>query len=217
MPLNRCGSVSARLSVWFSRRSAAAKRREVRRQHVESRPGSCCAQRVPAADDVQRRLPLGARFGQHQRAVLEVEREQTELSGNAGARLLPPEAPGDHQMKDEKQLALDLEDDPLAEAMQRDDGPPFDRGQRRVDRAQQERRREPDAGRSGGRRCAAPAREGRGGCRGAPALWMFYSEVGACPGIDPVASRLFASIRANSRFGFQHVGKRGPRPLRAHN
>ena len=108
MPLKRCGSVSARFSVWFSRRSAAANASQVGVEHLEaagivrasaSRPCTTCS-------DARR---FDARLGQDQRAVLEVERQQADLAGHLGARRLPAEAAGDHQVDDEEELALELE------------------------------------------------------------------------------------------------------------
>ena len=61
-------------------------------------------------------------------------------------------AAGDHQVKDEEQLASDRRrilgsrhDNPLADAIEADDRLPFNRGQRRIDGSEQKGRREPDA------------------------------------------------------------------------
>ena len=55
------------------------------------------------------------------------------------------EAPRDHQVKDQEQLAVELDRDALAEPVQVDDRPPLRRRRRRVDRAEEERAREPQA------------------------------------------------------------------------
>ncbi len=75
MPLKRCGSVSARFSVWFSRRRRAGERRRVDRHHVDA-AGIERVQRGLARDDVQRRAPLAAGFGEIERAVVELERRE---------------------------------------------------------------------------------------------------------------------------------------------
>src|SRR5687767_12180627 len=48
-------------------------------------------------------------------------------------------------MQDEKELTLQLEDNPLAKTIQRDDGFSLNRGQRRINRAQEKWRSQPDA------------------------------------------------------------------------
>ena len=48
-------------------------------------------------------------------------------------------------MQDEKELALQLEDDPLAQTIQRGNGFSLRRRQRRINRAQEKRRGQPDA------------------------------------------------------------------------
>ncbi|MNC86801.1 hypothetical protein D3C83_24810 [compost metagenome] len=87
---------------------------------------------------MQRRLLPGPRFGHDQRAVREVDRQQTHLAGDACARVLPAESPGDHQVEDQEQLTLELEHDALPQPVEIDDPAAHGRGQRRVDRAQQE-------------------------------------------------------------------------------
>ena len=60
MPLKMCGSVSARLSVWFSPCQPRGEAGEVGVEHLEA----ARIERVDrglAADDVQRRLALRAR------------------------------------------------------------------------------------------------------------------------------------------------------------
>ena len=56
---------------------------------------------------------------------------------------LPLEPPGDHQVQDEEQVVLEHEDDALAQPLERDDPLAVDGGERRLDRAQQERARQP--------------------------------------------------------------------------
>ena len=72
MPLSRRGSVSARLSVWFSREQGGAERGEVGIQHLEP---ARIVRREPglAFDHVQRGPLLRAELGQDQRAVRKIE------------------------------------------------------------------------------------------------------------------------------------------------
>ena len=67
MPLNRRGSVRARLSVWFSRCRAARNWSLVGVEHFQA-AGVVLRQLRFAADQVQRRPPFGARLGEDQRA-----------------------------------------------------------------------------------------------------------------------------------------------------
>ena len=101
--------------------------------------------RRASTDEKQRRLAFRSRFSEDQRAVVEVHREQTDLTRDSGTRFLPAETPGDHQMQNEEQLALQLEDDPLTEPVQRDDGLALQRRQGWIDGTQEERGRQPDA------------------------------------------------------------------------
>ena len=121
-------------------------RRRVRVEHFEA-AGIVRGQRVPAAattcSDARRLVPASVRISV---PCVEVERQQADLARNAARpAAFQRNRPAIIRWNDEEQLALGLEDDPLAEPMQVDDRPPVDRGERRVDRAQQERRRQADA------------------------------------------------------------------------
>ena len=72
-------------------------------------------ERVLAANDVEARAPLRARFREDERAVGEIEREQAELLGELRAALAKVESPGNHQVQNEKEVAVELEDDALSE------------------------------------------------------------------------------------------------------
>ena len=75
-----------------------------------------------------------------------VPSEEANFSGDGRTRRLPPEAAGNHQMKNEEQLALGLEHDAFPQPTQADNLAAFDRRQRRGDRPQQEGIGEPHAG-----------------------------------------------------------------------
>ena len=107
-------------------------------------PRIVLAERVFAADDVDRRAALRSGLGEHERAVVEVERGQAELAGNLRAGGEPLEAAGDHQMDDEEELAFESEDDPFAEAPEGDDFLAGQLGGGRLDRAEDERIGEPE-------------------------------------------------------------------------
>ena len=77
--------------------------------------------------------------------MLEVEREQADFARHSRAGRLPSETPGNHEVKDEKQLLLHLERNAFPKPVQIGDEAPFDRGQRWIDRAKQEGRHEPNS------------------------------------------------------------------------
>jgi len=98
-----------------------------------------------AADEIERRAPLRTGLGQDERARREIERGQADLAAELGARGLPVEPPGDHQVQHQEQIALEADHDALAEAREPDDTAAGRRRDRRIDRAKQERAREPHA------------------------------------------------------------------------
>src|SRR5262249_29980350 len=101
------------------------------------------AEAVLAANDVERRPLLRARLGDDQCPPREVERRESDLSDGLRAARSPAKPPGDHQMKNEKEIILEREDDPLAEAPKLDNLLPFRRANRHIDRAEEEWAREP--------------------------------------------------------------------------
>src|SRR6516162_2535923 len=78
------------------------------------------AEAVLAANHVERRPLLRTRLGDEQRTLWEVERRESDLPDGFRAARSPAEPPGDHQMKNEKEIILEREDDPLAKAAQLD-------------------------------------------------------------------------------------------------
>ena len=157
MPLNRCGSVRARLSVWLSLRSAAGKAAGPL-EHVD--PARIVLRSARSRDHVQRRLPFRSCLRQHQRAVAKSNASRPTLPGIFAPAVLPTQPAGDHQMQDEKELTLQLEDYPLAKTVQRHDRiPPSadDNG------GSIERRRNGEASRTRSIRC--PTTRGASACR----------------------------------------------------
>ena len=57
-------------------------------------------------------------LGESERAALEVERGEPELARELGTGRLPVQPPRDHQMENEEELIVELEDDPLAKPAQ---------------------------------------------------------------------------------------------------
>jgi hypothetical protein len=102
-------------------------------------------QRGLAAGQVQRGPALGAGLGQDERARREVERGQAHLAGDAGAGRFPVQAARNHQVDDDEQLVFERDDDALAEPAEAGDLTAGDGRGRRIDGAQQERARDPDA------------------------------------------------------------------------
>ena len=85
MPLNRRGSVSARLSVWFSRVERGAESVEIALEHLEA-ARVVRAQRRLAAHQVQRGPLLRAELGERERAVRKVEGGERMAAGELGRR-----------------------------------------------------------------------------------------------------------------------------------
>jgi len=71
--------------------------------------------RVPAADDVKGSLLARSGFGEEQRAVSEVERCKPQFSGHFCASWLPLKSSGNHQMDDQKEIAIKFPDDLLTQ------------------------------------------------------------------------------------------------------
>ena len=78
------------------------------------------AERRRALDDVQAGPALGAGLAQGQAAVREVEGGQIPAPRQVGARRLPVQAAGDHQVENQPQLVLQADGDALADAPQGD-------------------------------------------------------------------------------------------------
>ena len=89
------------------------------------------------ADDEERRLTLRAGFSQDERSVTEVDGEETDLARNTCAGFLPSQTAGNHQMENEKQIAVQCKDDPLSQPVQRHDRSTLDDRQWRIDGAKE--------------------------------------------------------------------------------
>ena len=129
--------MSARLSVWFSRVRRARERRRDPLQHLEAAGIETRELAAPATrcSDACRRDPASVK---HQRAGRKIERRQADLARDRSAALAPAQPPGDHQVQHEEELAVELEDDALAQAAKPDDGAAFNRADRWIGRAQEE-------------------------------------------------------------------------------
>ena len=75
MPLKSRGSVSARLSVWFSRSSRSRNASMPDGEHFEAAHVEL-GERSFAPHEMQRGAPLGARLGECERTGREVEQRQ---------------------------------------------------------------------------------------------------------------------------------------------
>ena len=139
MPLKRRGSVSERLSVWFSRASRSAKASRVASSGSRP-PRSNGASAACAAHQMDRGAALRAGLREHERARRELELREGDarrhLRPRAGGD--PAESAGDHQMHDEVQVVVEVEHDPLAEPAHVAHGAPDERVERRLDAAQRE-------------------------------------------------------------------------------
>ena len=146
MPLTRCGSVSARLSVWFSRVNASWNCSSVA-SSGSMPPGSSARERRLAAHHLHRRAFPRAGLGEEERAVRELERREEHLRAHAGLlpRLAPPQAAGDHQVDDQEQVVGEHQHDALADAAHVADGLAVERVDRRIDGPENEGAEEVDS------------------------------------------------------------------------
>ena len=99
-----------------------------------ARPATTCS-------DARRCLPASVRAS----VPLSNSKKASALRAGLLAGREPAQPAGDHQVDDEEELALEREDDALAEPLDADDNLAFDRGNRRRHRAQQERMADADA------------------------------------------------------------------------
>src|SRR5258708_8826654 len=88
---------------------------QVRVDHFKSAAVEAIDQ-ASAAHQVERGSFLRAGLGEQQRAVGEIETRQPTAPGDFPALCKPMQPTGDHQMKNQEQISLQLEDDPLSEA-----------------------------------------------------------------------------------------------------
>src|SRR5262245_30056733 len=85
---------------------------------LEGRQGTLPAHRVQGGPSLRSRLR------QKQRPIGEVERRLAQPSRNLRAALLPPQTSRNHEVKNEEQLPIEIDDDALAETPQAGDGAP---------------------------------------------------------------------------------------------
>ena len=124
-------------------RERGAERRQVGPEHVEA-AAIVRLQVRTSGDQMQPGALDGAGLGHQQGAAREVESRQPQLLRHGRARRAPAQAPGDHQVQDDEQVALDADDDALAEACDGLDGAPLDGPERRRDGPQHEGAQQPD-------------------------------------------------------------------------
>src|SRR6516162_10645103 len=87
--------------------------------------------------------PVSRLAGDEQCALRELERRESDLPNGFRTARSPAKPPGDHQMKNEKEIILKREDDPLAKAAKLDNPLPLCGADRHIDRAKEEWAREP--------------------------------------------------------------------------
>src|SRR5215475_12324140 len=95
-------------------------RRQICVQDLEA-SGVVVAETGLTADQMQRRAALRARFGQNERSRREVEGGEADLARHLVPRFSPVEPAGDHEVQDEEEIALQTDDDALAQATERGD------------------------------------------------------------------------------------------------
>ena len=120
----------------FERVIVSAKRLVEGRKSASSTsrpPGSCRERASSPWTTCKRGLPLRARLGKNQSSVREVEGQQADLAWYRRPWGFPAKPPGNHQVEDEEHFPLQLKDDSLTQAVQRDGRSPANRIERRVD------------------------------------------------------------------------------------
>ena len=144
MPLNRAGSVKARLSVWLRQVNARQKTSRGSLQRFD--PTAVVGRKACLSrDDVKRGALLRTGLGEQQAAVLEIKGREAALPRTRLARSAPVEAAGDHEMQDDPKIVVESEDDPFAESVERPNPFAVERVRWRCDGAQQKRALEPHA------------------------------------------------------------------------
>ena len=122
MPLNTCGSVRARLSVWFSRVSAA--RKSAGEAESTSMPAAVVLGKPGfARDDVQRRAALGAASVSTSVPSWKSNAASCCLPASFAPGALPVQPAGDHQVQHQPQVAVQPDRDALAQPPQRNNLP----------------------------------------------------------------------------------------------
>src|SRR4029077_17598820 len=98
-----------------------------------------------SADDVEGRPLLRRGRGEQEGPGRKVERGEAELAGHLGSGRPPAQASRDHQMQDQMQIGLEIEDDALSHATHRLHRPAVCLAEGRIERADEKRARYPDA------------------------------------------------------------------------
>ena len=192
MPLKRCGSVSARFSVWFSR---AQRRCELRPastlEALRAPPGSSAASAASPRTTCSERLLARSGLGEQQRTVGEIERREADLRRNRRARSRQRRRPAIIRCMTRNRSSSSVRHDALADAAR-----PRDR--LALDSA-------PAADRRCGRRtdcCTRTRSSGRPITRGRSALR--YSSMSGSSGIARGHSRQLTVRAARARDLYRH-------------
>ena len=143
MPLKRRGSVSARLTVWFSatRRAANASRVAAITSMPPASSAASAARPATTCSEARRCLPASVRAS----VPTSNSKKASALRRRLLARREPAQPAGDHQVDDDEELALEGQDDALAEPLDADRRAGPRPRRRRRHRAQQERMADADA------------------------------------------------------------------------
>jgi hypothetical protein len=91
-----------------------------------------------AADEMERSAALGAGFREDERTGGEIEGGEGVASGEFGLGRAPVETAGDHEVKNQPEIAFNTDGDALADAAEGADGFAFNAGEGRIDGAEKE-------------------------------------------------------------------------------
>ena len=131
----RIGERSLQRAVFDSEHFA--ERFEIGGEYVDA-SGIECSQCFFAGNDLQRRAPLAAGFGEDQRSTGEVEGGEILPSAKFGADGSPVQAAGDHEVQDEPEFVFKAEGNTFANSPQLANDLSLDRPKRWLGCAQQE-------------------------------------------------------------------------------
>ena len=92
-----------------------------------------------SAKKIERGAALGAGLSENQGAVGKIEGGEVVAAFQAHSGRLPVQAPGDHEMEDEPEIAIEAEYDAFADVAENQHGLPFCRGDGRIGSAQEKR------------------------------------------------------------------------------
>ena len=116
----------------------SGKRREIGLQRLNATTIDFCERSI-AADECDGGPSLSACFGQHEGAVLKIERCETQATGKFCAGFQPSKSPSDHQVNDNPQIVVETNRDAFSNSSNVADSLALDFIDRRLNRPNDKR------------------------------------------------------------------------------